>query len=270
MNRVQIEAEAPSSAASLQSAGAPETRHICWWSDGIASAIATKFHLQDFPESIVAHCDTGTEDEDNARFRAECVRWLNREIINLPGNFVDNYAVWAKRRYISGVAGAPCTMEQKVSPRLAFQRPGDVHVFGYTADKRDVMRFENFQKNYPDIIVRAPLIERGLTKANCLALMQDTGIAPARTYGMGFPNANCLGSGCAKATSPDYWSLFRQEFPERFARTAAVSREIGCRMVEIHKERKFLDELPADWPTLNPIAPACDFLCHINGQDMAA
>jgi hypothetical protein len=247
------------------------SRHICWFSDGIASAIATKFWLQEHPEALVVHCDTGTEDEDNARFRAECVRWLNRDIISLKNpDFADNYAVWTKRRYMSGVAGAPCTMEQKVTPRLAFQRPGDVHVFGYTFDTRDRIRFENFGENYPDLIARAPLIEREITKANCLALMQDTGIEPPRTYAMGFPNANCLGSGCVKATSPDYWSLFRREFPERFAKTAALAREIGCRLVEIHKERVFLDELPADWPTLNPVAPACDFLCHINGQDLAA
>lgn len=247
------------------------SRHLLWWSDGIASAITAMFYLKEHPDALIVLCDTGTEDEDNARFRAECMAWLGREVTVLKNpNFEDNYAVWKKRRYMSGVAGAPCTMEQKVSPRLAFQELGDVHVFGYTFDARDQARFENFGKNYPELIHRAPLIEREISKANCLALIQDVGIKPARTYEMGFPNANCLGSGCVKATSPDYWSLFRQEFPERFAKTALAAREIGCRLVEIHKERMFLDELPADWPTLNPIAPACDFLCHINGQDLAA
>jgi hypothetical protein len=193
---------------------------------------------------------------------------MGREVTTLKSDFEDNYAVWAKRRYMSGVAGAPCTMEQKVTPRLAFQRPGDTHVFGYTFDTRDRVRFDNFQANYPDLIARAPLIERELNKANCLALIQDVGIKPPRTYEMGFPNANCLGSGCVKATSPNYWSLFRQQFPDRFAKTAAVSRDIGCRLVQIHKDRVFLDELPADWPTLDAVAPACDFLCHINGQDL--
>ncbi len=246
------------------------SRHLIWWSDGIASAITAAFYLKDHPEALIVLCDTGTEDDDNARFRADCMAWLKREVTVLKNpNFEDNYAVWEKRRYMSGVAGAPCTMEQKVTPRLEFQREGDVHVFGYTHDTRDRVRFSNFGKNYPDLIHVAPLIERGITKANCLALMQDIGIEPARTYEMGFPNANCLGSGCVKATSPDYWSLFRFRFPDRFAKTARVSREIGCRLLEIHKERLFLDELPADWPMLNPVAPACDFLCHINGQDLA-
>lgn len=246
-------------------------RILCWFSDGIASAIATKFVLRETPEALVVHCDTGTEDEDNARFRADCVRWLNREITILKNaDFADNYAVWTKRRYMSGIAGASCTMEQKVTPRLAFQEPGDVHVFGYTWDGRDRDRFAAFKANYPELTVRAPLIEREITKANCLAMMQDVGIDPPRTYAMGFPNANCLGSGCVKATSPDYWALLRLRFPERFAKTAALAREIGCRLARINDERVFIDDIPADWPVTNPIAPACDFLCHINGQDLAA
>ena len=246
-------------------------RHLCWFSDGIASAIATKLILNEQPTALVVHCDTGSEDEDNARFRTDCAEWFDREIIRLHNpNFTDTHAVYRKRQYMSGIAGAPCTMELKVAPRLAFQEPGDVHVFGYTWDSSDVRRFEAFQANYPDMAVRAPLIEREITKANCLAMLQDVGIPAPRTYAMGFPNANCLRRGCVKATSPDYWSLFRQVFPERFAETAALSREIGCRMARVNDVRVFIDEIPADWPTTEPIAPACDFLCHINGQDLAA
>jgi hypothetical protein len=257
------------------------SRTLLWFSDGIASAIMTKLMLREEPAALVVHCDTGSEDEDNARFRADCVRWFNREIITLKNpEFEDNYAVWTKRRYMAGIGGAPCTMEQKVAPRLEFQQPDDLHVFGYTWDKLDIARFEAFKTNYPDMAVRAPLIEREITKANCLALMQDTGIAPPRTYGMGFPNANCLRTGCVKASSPNYWALFRKVFPDRFAKTAALARELGARLVILGREkledgsykniRGFIDEIPADQPTLNPIAPACDFLCHINGQDLAA
>lgn len=256
-------------------------RVIGWFSDGIASAITCKFLLQEEPRALIVNCDTGTEDEDNHRFRADCEQWFDREIIILKNyNFEDNYAVWEKRSYMAGIGGAPCTMEQKVAPRLAFQLPDDIHVFGYTWDKLDIKRFEAFKANYPDLSVRAPLIEREISKANCLALIEGVGIAPPRTYAMGFPNANCLQSGCVKASSPDYWSLFRQVFPERFAKTAAMSRRLNARLVILGREtledgtvkniRGFIDEIPADWPTSNPIAPACDFLCHINGQDLAA
>lgn len=256
-----------------------EDRIIGWFSDGIASAITCKLLLRERPEALIVHCDTGSEDEDNARFRADCQRWFNREILILKNpEFEDNYAVWDRRRYMSGIAGAPCTMEQKVLPRLEFQRPGDVHVFGYTWDSRDRARFDAFRDNYPALIARAPLIEREISKANCLAMIQDVGIEPPRTYAMGFPNANCLKTGCVKSTSPAYWALFRKVFPERFAKTAAVSRALGARLVILRQERDangkpknvrgFIDEIPDDQPTRNPIAPACDFLCHINGQDL--
>jgi excisionase family DNA binding protein len=131
--------------------GEGEGRHICWWSDGIASAITTKFYLRDHPEALIVSCDTGSEDEDNLRFRGECVRWLNREIQVIRNEkFEDTYDVWDKRRYISGIAGAPCTSELKVWPRLQFQRPDDVHVFGYTFDRRDRDRFDAFRQNYPE------------------------------------------------------------------------------------------------------------------------
>src|ERR1700735_18143 len=192
------------------------TRTLGWFSFGIASAGACKLLLKGEPGAIIVNCDTGSEDEDNHRFSADCEVWFERKILTLKNpDFEDNIAVWKKRRYMSGVAGAPCTMEQKVTPRLEFERPGDVHVFGYTSDKRDVARFEAFQKNYPDLTARAPLIERGISKANCLALIETAGIAPPRTYAMGFPNANCLKTGCVKSTSAAYWALFREVFPER-------------------------------------------------------
>jgi hypothetical protein len=179
---------------------------------------------------------------------------------------------------MSGVAGAPCTSELKITPRLAFQRPGDVHVFGYTADQRDAERFEAFKSNYPELSVRAPLIERGITKAGCLALAMDAGLTPPRIYAMGFPSANCLP--CVKATSPDYWALVRLRFPDQFDRAARLSRELGARLVILGREkgedgkirniRGFIDEIPLDQPVTNPIAPACDFLCHIAGSEMAA
>lgn len=43
---------------------------------------------------------------------------------------------------------------------------------------------------------------------------------------------------------------------------AVYSRELGKRLVQIGGRRRFLDELPTDWPTLKPVAPACDFLCQ--------
>lgn len=248
-----------------------EPRWIIWWSTGCASAVMTRLMLRSKPNAIIARCETNNEDPDNYRFEADVMRLLGRKVTLLKSEKYDNvWDVWQDRRYMAGIDGAPCTVEMKIAPRLAFQTPTDIHVFGYTADGTDVERFVRLQANYPELRVHAPLIHSGITKAATLAMVQSWGIALPRSYAMGFQNANCLQTGCVKATSPDYWSLYRLRFPDNFARTAAYAREIGARLSRINNERIFIDEIPSDWPTTNPIVPACDFLCHIASMDLEA
>jgi hypothetical protein len=245
------------------------SRTLCWISGGAASVIAAKIELTDNPAAICVRCDTNNEDEDNQRFEAEALYWLNAEFHIIKSQDYDGVVdVWEKRKFMAGPKGAPCTLETKIIPRLEFQRPDDIHVFGYTADKPDVARFARLKANYPELIVKAPLIAAGIDKSGALAMLLRAGLTPPRTYAMGFPNANCLQTGCVKATSPDYWSLFRQKFPERFAAMAERSRRIGARLARINDERIFIDEIPADWPVTNPIAPACDFICQLAEMDM--
>lgn len=237
-------------------------RIVSWFSCGAASAVATKLVKPD----VIAYCDTGSEDEDNARFMADCERWFGQPVTHLRGKWPNTWEVWEKRRFINGMDGAPCTGELKVSPRLAFQMPDDVHVFGYTADASDVRRAETLRENWPDLQIVTPLIEKGITKAACLAMVMNAGIHPPRVYAMGFPNANCIP--CGKATSPAYWALVRKEFPVQFHRMADLCRDLGARLTRIEDVRMFIDEIPADHPTTDAIAPECDFLCSIAEQDM--
>lgn len=246
-------------------------RMIIWWSTGAASAVVARLALREEPEAIIARCETSNEDPDNYRFEADVMRFLNRSVTILKSDKYNSvWDCWQGERYMAGIDGAPCTREMKIAPRLAFQLPDDIHVFGYTADAKDNARFETLRANYPELVVRAPLIEQGVTKAATLAMVDGWGVQLPRSYEMGFPNANCLQTGCAKATSPDYWSLYRLHFPDRFARTAAYAREIGARLTRINNERIFIDEIPADWPTTNPIVPACDFLCQLAEQSLEA
>lgn len=246
-------------------------RMIGWWSTGAASAICMRLMLRENPEAIIARCETNNEDPDNYRFEADVMRWLNASVTILQSDKYDSvWDVWQKRRYMAGVDGAPCTSEMKIAPRLAFQMPLDIHVFGYTADKEDVDRFERLKENYFELTVRAPLIEQGITKRATLAMVERAGLELPRSYAMGFPNANCLQTGCVKATSPNYWALYRFWFPENFAKTAAYSRDIGARLTRINNQRIFIDEIPADWPMTEPIVPACDFLCALAEQGVGA
>lgn len=239
------------------------SRVVSWFSCGAASAVATKLTSP----NVIAYCNTGSEDGDNARFMLDCEKWFGLAITRLKNEkWADTWAVWEGRKFLSGISGAPCTSELKIAPRLLFQRPDDVHVFGYTADASDVKRAEAMREHWPDLKISTPLIDRGITKAGCLAMIQTAGIKPPRVYEMGFPNANCIP--CVKATSPAYWSLVRKEFPVQFHRMADLSRSLGARLSRINDERIFIDEIPKDHPITEAIAPECDFLCSLAQQDM--
>lgn len=239
------------------------TRRVSWFSCGAASAIATKLSNPD----VIAYCETGSEDYDNKRFMLDCETWFEKGITNLKTlEFDSTWDVWKKRKYLAGIKGAPCTGELKVKPRLDFQKPGDIHVFGYTADSNDVSRAETLKKNWPDLIIETPLIDKGITKAACLAMLHTMGIKEPRTYAMGFPNANCIP--CVKATSSAYWALVRLYFKPEFDRMANISRSLDVRLARLNGERIFIDEIPEDHPVTQPIAPECDFLCSMAEQDL--
>ena len=242
------------------------SRILAWFSRGAASAVATRLMIREHGERVVpVCCDTGAEDADNDRFQVDCERWFGRAVVMLRSTeYRDTWDVWEKTRWLAGINGARCTGELKVVPRLEFQRPDDIHVFGYTNDARDIQRARDLRARYFEMTIWTPLIDKGLDKAACLALVEGAGIALPVTYALGFPNANCMP--CVKATSPAYWALVRKHRPEHFARMATLARDLGVRLCRLNGERAFIDDIPADHPTTNPIVPACDLLCAMEGR----
>lgn len=237
-------------------------KKIGWFSCGVASAVAVKL-----TDADPVYCDTGSEHPDNARFMKDCANWFGRSQIDIikSDEYEDTWDVWEQTRYLAGIHGARCTIELKVIPRLAFQGPHDIHVFGYTADSNDAARAIRLRCTYPELKIETPLIDRGITKAACLDMVQRAGIKLPPMYAFGFHNNNCIP--CVKATSPAYWALIRKHFPDKFERMAKLSRELGVRLCRINGERSYIDEIAIDQETTNPIQPACDFLCHIAEQE---
>jgi hypothetical protein len=214
-------------------------------------------------ECEVVHCDTlATEDPDNARFFVDVERWIGRPITRIRS---EKYAsideVFEKRRYMAGIHGAICTVEMKKIPRLAYQRIDDVHLFGYTAEEEH--RAERFEQEKENRNLRTEwlLIDRWITKSACLVALDAAGIRRPASYDKGFEHANC--QGCVKATSPAYWNLVREHYPETFERRARQSRAIGARLVRIRNVRRFLDELPPNDQTNEHEQIDCGPACQI-------
>lgn len=227
-------------------------RTLAWFSCGVASAVATKLSLIDDPATIPVYCDTSASEEpDNERFFKECQDWFGVAIKRLKSS---KYAtiddVFSQVRYMSGPKGARCTTELKKLPRMNFQKPDDVHIFGYTTD--ETKRIARFVNSNPELNLKWPLVEAGYSKDDCKRLITNAGIALPTLYLKGYQNNNCLG--CVKASAPRYWNKIRQDYPEVFTRRAVQSRQINCRLTRIKEGRRwkriFLDELPANDTTI--------------------
>ena len=247
-------------------------RTVCWWSAGAASAVATWLALRDAPDAVVCYQETGAEHPDNARFLADCERWYGVSIERVRSErYRDTWDVWQARRYIAGIRGAPCTSELKRIPAEKFLLDkvglGAREVFGYTVEERQ--RVERWQANNPERNIWPILIERGLTKADCLGLLERVGIEIPAMYRMGFQNNNCIG--CPKGQQA-YWNRIRVHFPEAFDRMARLERELNCAVNKVYvngvRQRVFLDELDPDAGRDEPEQPiSCGLFCMDAADD---
>ena len=221
-----------------------------WFSCGAASAVAAKKTIEIYGENntiLIVNNPVKEEHHDNLRFLEDVSKWIGQEVIQAKNNKYPNASiieVFDKRKYMSGIAGAPCTKELKKESRYQFEKENhiDYHVLGFTID--EVSRHERFTK-FERGNVLPVLIDLKLTKGNCFDILLGENIKLPEIYQLGFPNANCIG--CVKSQSPTYWNLVRDKFPEVFKQRAEQSRKIGCKLVRVKGERLYLHELkPTD------------------------
>lgn len=219
------------------------SRVIVWFSCGAASAVAAHLALQQFPDAEIVYCDTmASEHPDNKRFFQDVQNWLGKEIRTIKSKKYDTIDdVFEARKYLAGIAGAPCTVEMKKVPRFDFQEVTDRHVFGLTIEEPG--RIDDFEKNNPELDCLWILRDGGITKDYCLHILDKAGIATPVMYKLGFRNNNCIG--CVKASSIKYWQRVKLHFPEVFAKRAEQSRRFGARLVRLDGERIYLDEMPS-------------------------
>ena len=246
-------------------------RIVCRFSCGAASAVATKLTLAKYGSKrvVITYSNPGSEHPDNKRFMADCTAWFGQPVIVLESaKYADTWDVWEKERFIAGVQGAPCTGLLKRAPTYDFQQPGDVLVFGYTVEEK--ARAESFRRQNFEQAFETPLIEAGLSKSNCLAMIERAGIEIPMMYRLGYNNNNCIG--CPKG-GMGYWNKIRRDFPETFERMAALQRKLGpgSGFLRDHAagRRITLDELDPDRGRHKDEPDVeCSLMCHLAEDDI--
>lgn len=238
-----------------------------WVSCGAASAAAAILTCREYGD----RCDIRLlnnpikeEHPDNQRFVDDLSAYLGRDIERITNPNWPNasiFEVFEKRRYMSGVAGAPCTGELKKKARQHWEENNHVdwHVMGFTAEEKH--RNTRFVLSERSNVIPI-LIERGMTKDDCGKMVVSCGLRLPEVYNLGMPNANCVG--CVKAGSPTYWNLIRKIDKQRFDKMAEMSRDIGTKLVVWRGERIYLDELPeyAKGGDLKKMDLDCGFFCE--------
>jgi 3'-phosphoadenosine 5'-phosphosulfate sulfotransferase (PAPS reductase)/FAD synthetase len=237
-------------------------RTVAWFSCGAASAVATLLAAIKSGGDIEAvYCRVVEEHEDNLRFLDDFTR-----VTGIPVKTITNkthqgsiYNVFGRRGYIKNQYGAPCTMILKKDMRKAYQRPGDIQVFGYTVDEQQ--RADDFLDSNNDVRESFPLIDNKINKQDCYRYVRDTlGIELPAMYRLGYGNNNCIG--CVKG-GMGYWNKIRVDFPMRFNQMAQLERKLNFSVCKDRKGMVFLDEL--DPKRGNPVKDAptdCGFTCE--------
>jgi hypothetical protein len=237
---------------------------VVWFSCGAASAVAAKLTVDKYQDDyniLIVNNPVDEEDEDNIRFMNDVGKWIGKDIIHARNSSFPTTSavdVWDKKKYMSGINGAPCTLILKKGARYEFEKNHDIawHVLGFTFD--EISRHERFTKFERHNVIPV-LIENKITKPMCFDILTKAGISLPRVYLMGYPNANCIG--CVKATSPTYWNHVRKMNPETFKERSDQSRRLGVRLVRYKGKRIFLDELPTDAKGRGMKSYECGIFC---------
>lgn len=253
------------------------SRIVCQFSCGAASAVATKLAIATYGHTRdvrIINAFLQEEHADNRRFAVDCERWFGMPITMLRNESFQASAVvvFKQKQFMKGPHGAPCTRELKRKVLDLWSQPGDVMVFGYTAEEQG--RLDKFRERNPDRPVLAPLIDAGLTKADCKAMVQRAGIALPAMYLMGYDNANCIG--CVKG-GEGYWRAIREDFPDHFEAMCLLQDEIGegawflrYRSGPKKNQRFPLRNLPTGEARRNEELPSCSFFCETAESEYVA
>lgn len=242
------------------------SRVISWFSCGAASAVATKLAIAESKTPVeIVYCHVKEEHPDNLRFMKDCEKWFGQEIKILQNEKYEGsiYKVFEKG-YLVGVSGAPCTRLLKKEVRKKYEKPDDVQVFGYTSE--EVHRVDRFIDANNDVKLWSILVDKGLTKADCLAIIDRAGIELPAMYKLGYQNNNCIG--CVKG-GLGYWNKIKVDFPEQFERMANLEKQVNAKILKHKGERIWLSDLPndvGDYPTESAIE--CGIFCQMAEQDI--
>jgi len=201
---------------------------IAWWSGGVTSAVACRISIDLFGANRVRviFIDTKNEDDDTYRFMSDCEKWYQIPIETITSMEVQSIQeVWRLHNSLNTANGAICSNVLKRRVREHWQK-GNRYIyqaFGFELD--EARRAMALTKNHPDAKAMYPLLMFGLSKKDCVEIIESSGINIPRVYHLGYKNNNCFKTGCVQG-GIGYWQKLKREYPDKFDAMAKIEHEL--------------------------------------------
>lgn len=201
---------------------------IGWWSGGITSAVACKIAIDLYEKENVRiiFIDTKNEDKDTYRFMEDCSKWYGIDIeIITSDKHKTIQDVWRRYKALNNAKGAVCSSELKRGVREKWEKTNEWkhQVFGFDLD--EAKRAKGMILNHAQTKPIFPLMMYGLSKQECIEIVQSEGIEVPNMYKLGFLNNNCFTTGCVQG-GIGYWQKMKRDFPKKFDAMAAMEHEL--------------------------------------------
>ena len=257
---------------------------IGWWSGGITSAVSCKIAIDIYglENCRFIFIDTKNEDDDTYRFKKDCEEWYGKEIETITSDKHDSIQdVWIRYKALNNAKGAVCSSELKRTVREVWEKTNTWRhqVFGFELDESK--RAKGMKLNHSQTNPIFPLMLYGMSKKDCINMVQDAGIEVPNMYQLGFLNNNCFKTGCVQG-GIGYWQKMGREFADKFDTMAEMEHQltdVKGKPITMLKDQSaggglvFLKPHP-DYPTIKDISMMkgrepeplfeCNGLCGVN------
>lgn len=244
-------------------------KYIGWFSCGITSTIACKIAIDEGKDVDLWYIETGAEHPDNARFINDCEKWFGRKINIARSNKFSCPLDVAKKELFNTPYGAPCTKYLKREVRQKQIMPlydgSVIHIFGFEYSLHEVNRALRWKEQHTKNCY-FPLIEKRLTKPDCLLRLKNANIEIPMMYKLGYKNNNCIG--CFKGGA-GYWNKIKKDFPDVFEAISQIEQETQHTILKKDGQQLYLKDLPADMGNYTDlIIPECDLFCSLEVEGL--
>ena len=202
---------------------------IAWWSGGITSAVTCKLCIDIFGLENVRFIfiDTHNEDEDTYRFLSDCEKWYGAKIETISG--VEKYGtvqeIWRKNKVFNTATGAACSGRLKTDVARNWRRENEFSHNAFGFELSESKRAIAMKMNHPDTKPIFPLLLYGISKKDCIRIVQEAGLKVPRTYEYGYLNNNCFKTGCVQG-GIGYWQKIKREYPLKFEAMAQMEHDL--------------------------------------------